>query len=82
MPYKSYRRKEGPTYALQVTIAGYGLRATGRASYLAITVLLVYLLLVVLHTSYVLYLKDDSSSWSSLTDMFVLSQTSPPLLTL
>ncbi|CAN9099645.1 unnamed protein product [Alternaria sp. RS040] len=71
-------RQPGKSYIWYATVAGYGIRATSTAYYLALTVLYIYLVLVITHVAYIFSKKGQTSdSWSSLTDLLVLSQTSP-----
>ncbi|KAF2806259.1 uncharacterized protein BDZ99DRAFT_523721 [Mytilinidion resinicola] len=70
-------RQSGQKYVWSATVEGYGMKATSTAYYLAFTVLSVYVLVVLVHISYTLFRRRVSDSWSTLTDLLVLSQSSP-----
>ena len=76
VPNHAYRHEDGRKYRLKLTVQGYGLKANGLAYYLALTIFFLHLILVILHVWYTLGRSHTSTSWSSLTDMLLLSQTS------
>ena len=71
-------QKSGKEYYWAATVAGQALSAKSTAYYLAIGVLFVHLALVVAHTAYTLARRRTIPRWSSLTDLLVLRQVSPP----
>lgn len=78
LPDTAFRQSVGSTYDVAFTVQGFGLRLNGVAYYLALTIFLMHLLLVLAHVGYTLWRKRTSGSWSSLTDILVLSQKSTP----
>lgn len=77
-PRSAYRQSEGRTFRGDMYVSGYGLKANGPTGYLAFTVFFTYLVLVVMHVAYTFWRTRTSDSWSSLTDLFLLSQSSTP----
>lgn len=78
-PNPTYRdRNNGQMYEMKVTVTGYGIMATSLTEYLSLGVLYLHAALVIVHVIWTLYRADDSTSWSTLTEMLVLSQSSPP----
>ncbi|KIV84772.1 hypothetical protein PV11_00530 [Exophiala sideris] len=61
-----------------VIIQGYGYHANSTAYYLALTVLFVYVVLALSHTSYTLFRRSSSHAWGSFTEMLALCLVSNP----
>ncbi len=83
MPNKPYRSDVREMFKMTVTVAGYALKSDGVAYYLAFSVFFMYFILVLVHISYIVYQlirhrSRISDTWSSLTDLLLLSQSSPP----
>jgi hypothetical protein len=76
-PDDAHRRESGRDYTWYATVAGYGMKASSTAYYLAFAVLYIYLFLVLFHVAYVVCKGHAGHSWSSLTDLLVLCRTSP-----
>lgn len=75
-PYPPPASNTGTRFRYYVTITGYGLKATSTANYLALTVLFVYVVIALGHITWTWCRGRFSSTWGSLTDFLVLSQTS------
>ena len=76
-PYPPPVSNSGTSLRFYVTITGYGLKATNTANYLALIVLFVYVVIAFGHIIWTGCRGRFSSTWGSLTDLLVLSQTSP-----
>lgn len=76
-PYPPLAPNTGSQFKYYVTVTGWGIKATGVAYYLALTVLFVYVAMALGHIIWTACRGRISSTWKSLTDFFVLSQTSP-----
>ena len=61
-----------------VTVSGLGYRLYSTAYYLAATVLLAHVLLASCHVAWVLYSRDTSNGWDSITDVIILALGSRP----
>ena len=61
-----------------VAVTGLGYRANSTACYLALAVLLLYVVLALSHTIWVLITQETSTAWSSLTDLLTLALMSRP----
>ncbi|KAK3661686.1 hypothetical protein LTR56_000175 [Elasticomyces elasticus] len=78
LPLSGYKNETGVWYKMEMTVAGYGLKADGTAYYLALVVLLIHVLLVIAHICYTVHDKRVSFAWTSIIDLFALCMTSPP----
>ncbi|KAK3934019.1 hypothetical protein QBC46DRAFT_429396, partial [Diplogelasinospora grovesii] len=62
-----------------VAVTGLGYRAgDSAANYLSMAVLFIYIILALGHTIWVLYTRETSTAWSSLTDLLTLALMSRP----
>ncbi|KAK5743260.1 hypothetical protein LTR17_002737 [Elasticomyces elasticus] len=78
LPLSDYKNETGEWYKMEMTVAGYGLKADGTAYYLALVILLMHVLLVIAHICYTIHNRRVSFAWTSLIDLFALCLTSPP----
>lgn len=77
-PNATFSQQPGKYFKFQFTVAGYGIKATSTPYYLALTVLFVYMAIALAHVVWTAWPgRKISSTWTSLTDVLALSQTSP-----
>ena len=62
---------------MRVEVVGYAWYASGFSDYLATTVVVVYMLMALAHTSWVLTKGVTSSSWDTVTELLALALRSP-----
>ena len=62
---------------MRVEVAGYAWYASSFSDYLAITVVLIYMLIALVHTVWVLVTGVTSTSWDTVTELLALALGSP-----
>ena len=62
---------------MRVEVVGYAWYASGFSDYLAITVVVIYMLVALAHTAWVLVKGVTSSSWDTVTELLALALRSP-----
>lgn len=79
-PPNGFNWPPGSTSPLRwrVFINGYGYRMNGAASWIAVTVLLVYATLSLGHITYRIFTRISSDAWESSIDLIALAQNSAP----